>query len=212
MNCAEFEIWLADYLDGTLEDAERAAVEQHAASCAGCRELLSDASSAVSFLRRAEDVTPPPELITRIAFQVPKGRTKGPFERQGLLKSWTSKWLQPMLQPRLAMGMAMTILSFAMLEKCTGVHVQHIQPADLNPVRIWGGLEDKTMRVKDRAVKYYENLRWVYEIETRLRTLQDQPQTPPSDSAGRTNAGAGAAQHGNTENRGAKTPDRGNQK
>ncbi len=89
------------------------------------------------------------------------------------------KWLQPILQPRLVMGMAMTILSFAMLERCTGVRVQHIETADLNPVRIWGGVEDRTMRVKDRAVKYYENLRWVYEIEVRLRSLQDQTEAAP---------------------------------
>ena len=76
--------------------------------------------------------------------------------------------------------MAMTILSFAMLERCTGVKVQHIQAADLNPVRIWGGLEDKTMRLKDRAIKYYENLRWVYELETRIRALQDQPEAQPN--------------------------------
>ena len=72
------------------------------------------------------------------------------------------------------MGMAMTILSFAMLQRCTGIQVQHIQPADLSPIRIWDGVEDKALRVKDRAVKYYENIRLVYQIETRLKDLQEQ--------------------------------------
>jgi hypothetical protein len=32
-------------------------------------------------------------------------------------------------------------------------------------------------------VKYYENLRWVYEIEVRLRELRDQQDTaPPQDT------------------------------
>lgn len=175
MNCAEFEISLADYIDGTLAPAARAALDEHAGSCAGCRELLSDAQSAVALLSRIPEVTPPAELITRIAFQAPSGRPREPFERQSLFSKYVTRWLQPLLQPRLAMGMAMTILSFAMLERCTGVRVQHIQAADLDPIRIWGGVEDKTMRVKDRAVKYYENLRWVYELETQLRSLQDQP-------------------------------------
>jgi len=178
MNCADFEILLADYIDGSLGAVESAALEQHAAACEGCGVLLKDARSAVVILRRVGDVSPPAELITRIAFQAPQGRTREAFERQGLISRLASKWLQPILQPRLAMGMAMTILSFAMLERCTGVHVQHIEAADLNPVRIWGSLEDKTLRVKDRAVKYYENLRWVYEIESRLRALQDQQETP----------------------------------
>ena len=37
MNCTAFETALADYLDGTLPDAERAVVEQHAAGCVDCR-------------------------------------------------------------------------------------------------------------------------------------------------------------------------------
>jgi len=204
MNCGEFEVWLADYLDDTLSPEQRAAIEHHISACTGCRALLEDCSAAVKFLKRADDVTPPPELITRIAYGAPLGRVRLPFERQSLLSRLTSKWLQPLLQPRLAMGMAMTILSFAMLEKCTGVHVQHLQAADLNPVRIWGGVEDKTMRTKDRAVKYYENLRWVYEIETRLKTLQEQQDTAQPGQDGK--AGFGTAQKNNKD--GAQTPDR----
>ena len=179
MNCAEFEILLADYLDNTLGAPERAALEAHALSCVGCRDLLRDASGALSFLQRAEAVKVPAELITRIAFQAPTGRLRNPFERRGVFSRLIGQWLQPVLQPRLVMGMAMTILSFAMLERCTGIRVQRIETADLNPVRIWGGVEDRTMRVKDRAVKYYENLRWVYEIEVRLRSLQDGTETAP---------------------------------
>jgi hypothetical protein len=180
MNCAEFEILLADYLDNTLGATDRAALEEHVSSCAGCRDLLNDAGGGFNFLQRAEEVEVPAGLITRIAYQAPTGRIRNPFERQGFLSKLIGQWLQPVLQPRLVMGMAMTILSFALLERCTGVRVQHIQAADLNPVRIWGGVEDRTVRVKDRAVKYYENLRWVYEIEVRLRNLQEEAETTPA--------------------------------
>lgn len=184
MTCAEFEILLADYIDDTLGSSERAALEQHATSCAGCGEFFEDAKGAAALLQRAQEVTVPPDLVTRIAFQAPRGRTREPLERPGLLSRFAGRWLQPILQPRLVMGMAMTILSFAMLERCTGVRVQHIQPADLNPVRIWGNVEDKALRTKDRVVKYYENLRWVYEIETRLKTLQEQQdQTAPRNNS-----------------------------
>src|ERR1700759_1105122 len=177
MDCTELESLGADYIDDTLAPEIRAAVEAHAAGCDRCREFLDDLSLAVNFLERAEEIEPPAELITRIAFLAPLGRTREPFETPGFLSRMATKWLQPVLQPRLVMGMAMTILSFAMLERCTGVRVQHIQAADLNPVRILGGVEDKVIRVKDRAVKYYENLRWVYEIETQLRALQETANT-----------------------------------
>ena len=184
MNCAEFEILLADYLDNTLPTPQRAALEEHKLSCVNCRELFEDVNGAFRFLQRAEEVQVPAELITRIAYAAPTGRIRDPWERQGFFSKLTSKWLQPILQPRLVMGMAMTILSFAMLERCTGVRVQQIQAADLNPVRIWGGVEDRAMRVKDRAVKYYENLRWVYEIEVRLRSLQDESAGAPQPTKG----------------------------
>jgi hypothetical protein len=135
---------------------------------------MRDVTGALAFLKRADEVLPPPELVTRIAYQAPVGRTRQPFETEGIWSKVSAAWLQPLLRPRFAMGMAMTILSFAMLQRCTGVQVQHIQPADLSPVRIWDGVEDKVLRVKDRAVKYYENIRLVYEIETRLKDLQEQ--------------------------------------
>jgi hypothetical protein len=84
-----------------------------------------------------------------------------------------------------------------MLERCTGVQVQHLQPGDLNPVRVWNGLEDKTLRVRDRIVKSYENLRVVYEIETRLRDLQDQQEAA--------NAQPRRSRAVKEENRGART-------
>jgi anti-sigma factor RsiW len=174
MNCADFENVLADYVDGNLADAQRRAVEEHTALCAACREFIQDVTGAVTFLKQANEVLPPPELVTRIAYQAPIGRTRQPFETQGIWSRVSAAWLQPLLRPRFAMGMAMTILSFAMLQRCTGVQVQHIQPADLSPIRIWDGVEDKVVRVKDRAVKYYENIRLVYEIETRLKDLQEQ--------------------------------------
>ena len=196
MNCAEFESTLADYVDDTLDASGRASLERHASLCAGCRELLEEVTGVATLLRRVADIEPPPTLITRIAYQAPLGRTREPYERQGLLSRLVSKWLQPVLQPRLVMGMAMTVLSFAMLERCTGVKVQNIQAADLSPVRVWGGVEDRAVRLKDRVVKSYENLRVVYEIETRLKDLEQQQETYDDQSRP---AGQSATRQGNSQ-------------
>ena len=85
--------------------------------------------------------------------------------------------------------------------------MQHVQPEDLNPVRVWGGIEDKTVRLKDRAVKYYENLRWVYEIEVRLRELREQQDTAPAQDAqpqGKTGSAPAAPDNRKTEGADAK--------
>ena len=203
MNCAAIESILADYLDDTLSPETRTAVDTHLAGCASCREFFAEVSAGASLLARAEKIMPPAELITRIAYQAPLGKTRSAFEEQTWLNRFTSRWLTPVLQPRLVMGMAMTVLSFAMLERCTGIQTQHIQAADLNPVRVWGGVEDKTMRVRDRIVKYYENLRIVYEVETRLRDLQEDPAAQPAAPARRP---VGGSNNQNKPDRGSNTP------
>lgn len=181
MNCAQFETILADYVDGTLSASERAAVELHAASCVACGEFMAEVTGAASMLRRLEEVEPPAELITRIAYATPRGRSRDEWDVPGFWAQLKGKWLEPLLQPRLAMGMAMTVLSFSMLARCTGVPVQHLQAADLSPAHVMGNLEDRVVRTKDRLVKNYENLRIVYEIEARLQEVDRQaPNSAPS--------------------------------
>ena len=184
MKCPEFESILADYLDGTLSNTERAAVELHAAECAACGAFMAEVTSGVALLANLEPIEPPPALITRIAFQSPVGRVRDQYERQTLWDRFSMKWLQPVLQPRFVMGAAMMVLSFTMLEKCTGTRVERVQSAELNPVRVWDGMELRAGRLKDRMLKYYENLRVVYEVEARVRELQRQQDD--SDKAART--------------------------
>lgn len=190
MTCTRFEALLADYLDRTLPAAEHSAIDEHAAACPACRELMRDASAGARLLATAPQIAVPPDLVTRIAYQAPNGRLRHPLDTPGLLSRMAARWLQPLLQPKLAMGMAMTVLSFAMLQRCTGIQVQHIQAADLSPVRIWDSVEDRVIRTRDRAVKYYENIRLVYEIESRLRDMEAQPQA--SSQPARRQGGTGA--------------------
>jgi hypothetical protein len=145
--------------------------------------MLRDVFHAVSFLEAAEEVTPPPELITHIAAQAPRGRVRDEFHRHGLLSRIFSKWFQPVLQPRFAMSMAMTILSLAMVERCTGIRTQQITPHDLSPAVLWNNLEDKAYRTWDRTVKYYENLRLVYEVETALKEIREQQDAAPASQS-----------------------------
>lgn len=172
MKCADLEILLCDYTDGTLDAAARASVEQHLAGCPACAELARDAEAALGFLARVENVEPPAELVTRILFRIPN-RSQAGEHRRGI-REWLGRWFEPMLQPRLAMGMAMTILSFAMLGRFAGIQPRQLTAADLNPSKIWAAVDDRAYRTWERAVKYYENLRFVFEIQTRLRELTEQ--------------------------------------
>lgn len=178
MNCADVEILLADYMDGTLAADQKSALESHLSTCVACEELARDAAGAVAFMERASEVTAPPELVTRILFEINSGPS-----RQAVKPSWVRRLfgnrlggriLEPVLQPRYAMGMAMTLLSFAMLGRFAGIEVRHLSVSDLDPVKIWTGAEDRVSRTWQRGVKYYESLRFVYEIESRVKEWSDE--------------------------------------
>jgi Putative zinc-finger len=194
VNCAEVDLLLADYVDGTLDVSHRAeeksALEAHLAGCAGCAAMARDSAAAVAFMERAAVTEAPPELVTRILFEI----TAGPSHAV-IKPSWghrlVGRWLGSILQPRFAMGMAMTVLSFALIGRFTPV--RQLTAADLDPVKVWTAAEDRVLRWYNRGVKYYDSLRVVYEVQTRLKEwAEEQPSpsqaapTQPASPAGQT--------------------------
>ena len=168
MNCAEAELLICDY--ATLSSAERFELERHLGECPACAELARDTTAALAFIESAAEVEPPPELITRILFDAP-------WTKQKLIASgtfgWLKKWFAPMLRPKLVMGAAMTILSLSMLTRYVAP-MRQIKPSDLKPSSVWATIDDKAHLAWARTVKYYENLKVVYQIQTLLRDWQQQ--------------------------------------
>lgn len=182
MQCSEFEVRLCDYLDGALDQAARQAVEEHAATCRQCATLLADSQAANRFLKRVEAIEAPPELVTNILYRTPRGpwglRLAGAAGGQ---HGWR-RWLQLLVQPRYAMSMAMTILSFSMLYRVAGVQVKQLEAADLNPAAIWYRVDDQAHRVWNRGMKFYQNARFIYEIVQQWRAFQaEEEQAPEMD-------------------------------
>ena len=178
MTCAELEILLCDYVDGTLRGEEKAALESHLTGCVACAELAKDVTGAVSLIERAALVEPPAELLTRILHHSPVGRPVA-SERKSWFRRLTGGLFESVLQPRYAMGMAMTILSFSMLAKFSPIEVRQLRPADLDPVKIWASIDDHAHRAWDRTMKYYDNLRLVIEVQSRLKEWSEQEQAQP---------------------------------
>jgi len=115
---------------------------------------------------------------------------RGEVHRQapvaGGLGRWFARWLRPALQPKFAMGMAMTVLSLSMLGRFAGIQVRQLNPADLDPARIVMNIEDRIYRGWLAVVKYYESLRLVYEIQTRIQEWtvpEDDDQAAPGEEA-----------------------------
>ena len=170
MNCAEIENLICEYVDGTLAPAARTEVERHLAGCATCAEMARDAVAAVRFMERTAEVEPPPELLSGILFHSPWRKYK---------TGWWWKPFNALLQPRFAMSMALTILSIFMVVP----KVRPFEPKDLAPAQVWGGIEDRAYRFWARTQKFYDNLKFVYQIQTTLREWQQSSQEPSETDA-----------------------------
>ena len=73
-----------------------------------------------------------------------------------------------MLQPRLAMTAAMAFFSIALTLNLTGVRLSDLRASDFKPSSIMRSASE----AKARVVRYSDNLRVVYELESRVRDLQ----------------------------------------
>ncbi len=129
-------------------------------------------------MERAADVEPPPELVTRM-FAIPSLPEARASMRTGI-RSWFRNLMQPVLQPRMVMGLSLTILFFGMMVRCAGIPERKLTAADLDPARVWAGAEDRVHRGWERTVKFYENLRFVYQIQSRVREWRDQQEQDAS--------------------------------
>jgi hypothetical protein len=71
-------------------------------------------------------------------------------------------------QPRFAMSFGMAFFSLSITMSMAGVKLGDVRHADLRPSAIKRSYYETTGRV----VKYYENIRFVYEIESRMREFK----------------------------------------
>lgn len=189
MQHAEFEALLNDALEGTLDASLRERFDGHRSQCQPCRLMFAEAHAGMLSLRSLELLEPPAHLVERIL-----AATSGTARQPAIArKNWWEKarlrellgpTFQPVLQPRFAMSFAMAFFSISLILSLAGVRLQNFRLADLRPA----ALRDTTVRTyyetQARVVKYYENLRLVYEIESRVRELKNtqQQESEPAPS------------------------------
>lgn len=188
MTHVEIENLVSDYVEGSLEPSVRLAVEDHLRGCEGCREMVASVRHAVELCRAAEDVEPKPWLVSRILLA-----TAG--QRKPTWRERIKAYLRPMLQPRVAYPVAMSVFTLSVMVNATGLNLKNLRFEDLDP-RTWIERADREGHLMAaRAEKFYYDLRVVYEIESRVRQMSGQPQLPeepakPAAPAGGSSSGA----------------------
>jgi hypothetical protein len=180
-SCTEFEALLMDALEGQLSSARKESFEAHRRSCAVCGPMFAEVEAGRQWLRSLEPVEPPTNLVhnilaatsgvasTRLATTSDTGRTT-PFGER--LREWWDSWFTPMSgfvrQPRFVMSFGMVFFSFSLALNVAGVKATDVARIDLRPSAIRHAYNDAQIKV----VKYYDNIRFVYEIESKVREFK----------------------------------------
>ena len=175
MQCVEVEAILAEALDGTLPAPKLAAFEAHQQTCATCRSMVEEARAGMLLLQGLEEAEPPRNLVHNILAQtigalpsehaMPAPRPDGWFEK---LKARLAPIFAPVATPRFAMSFGMAFFSITMLLGIAGFHMSDLRHLDLSSKGIMKTYYDTQARIS----RYYENMRLVYEIESRVRDLK----------------------------------------
>jgi hypothetical protein len=185
MQCHEFDSLLSDAIDGILSGAQLDRFQAHARSCSACGPLLAEAEAGRNWLKDLTEVTPPASLVTnilasttgvdsqrlRVNVSAPQRASIGAswLDR---VQAWVSGSMEPLWatvrQPRFAMSFGMAFFSISVALSVLGVKPADLAHIDLRPAAI----RHTYYNTQARVVRYYENIRFVYEVESRVRELK----------------------------------------
>ena len=181
MQCSEFEALLFDALDNQLTGAKQERFRAHARVCAKCGPMFAEAEAGQHWLKSLAEVEPPADLVNDIlaatsgipSYRLQEVAASAPqpslSER---LREWADSLLTPVWstvrQPRFAMSFGMAFFSLSVALSVAGVKPTDIKQADLSR----SGLRRTYYTTQARVVKYYENIRLVVEIESKVQEIK----------------------------------------
>jgi hypothetical protein len=204
--CGEWETLLTDALDGLLTPEEEAKFAAHKAACPACAGLYEEARKGrewLEFLSPEPDV--PAGLLDKILAKTGPGQKDHPewagdavpvAAGAGVVPAFVPPvWQQPGLmtrmraamQPRVLMTAAMAFFSIALTLNMTGFRVQnvHVTPmrlTDLRPRAMRAYMERQFTTASVPIVRYYDHLRFVYEVESRVREWRGEAESEEQPS------------------------------
>jgi hypothetical protein len=187
MQCHEFDGLFSDAMDGTLAGAQLEQFERHRSTCPTCGPMFAEARRGLQLLRGLAEVEPPANFVHNV-LAATIGRVEEAAPAAYARESWWNRFRaglrlgsSPVLQPKFAMSFAMAFFSISLVLNLAGVKIGNLRHLDLSPNAIVRGAYE----AQGRVVKYYQNIRFVYEIESRVQELKrattPEQSTPPAE-------------------------------
>jgi hypothetical protein len=162
--------WL-EMLKSPRPEPPSALLERILAQTCNQEDLATGKQKAAHSLWQPSTILGHPGAVSAPAFQPAAARASAtvlPF-RSRLASSFSLHSIgQTLLQPRLAMTAAMAFFSIALTLNLTGVRVSSLRASDLSP----SSLKRNFYEANAHVLRYYDNLKVVYELESRVRDLQ----------------------------------------
>lgn len=183
--CGQWETLLADALDGLLLPEDERTFSEHMAGCPACTALFDEARRGREWLGYLSTEPEVPEgLLDRILARSGPGQ-KSTMSGAGAMAIPTGSlpaWQQPGLmghlrrwaEPRLMMTAATAFFSIALTLNLAGIRLTEIRLADLRPTAIRSYMERQFTMASVPIIRYYDHLRLVYEVQSRIRELRGQ--------------------------------------
>jgi hypothetical protein len=187
MQCQEFDGLLTDAIDGVLTGLQLDRFQAHARTCSGCGPLLAEVEAGRNWLKDLTEVEPPAGLVnnilastTGVDSQRLRVNVSEPQPRSSPLgaswweraQAWALGTVQPVWstirQPRFAMSFGMAFFALSVGLSILGVKAADLREVSLRPATI----RHTYYSTQARVVRYYENIRFVYEVESRVRELK----------------------------------------
>ena len=175
MPCSEFDALLMEAVEGKLNAAQTERFRSHASSCGVCGPLFADAKSGFAWLQSLEEVEAPANLLHNIlAATSERDAATSKISAAELsfadrIRAGFASVVRPLMQPRLAGTFAMAFFSLSLLMNVAGIKVSDVGKLDLRP----SAIRKSYYSASSRVVKYYENLRFVYEVESKVREIKE---------------------------------------
>ncbi len=215
--CGQWETLLPDALDGVLSPADEAIFREHLAVCPACMALYDESRRGREWL---EFLSPEPEvpagLVEKILAHTGPGHDVAlplgapiaapagaiPIELLAAAK-WQRPgfmgWVRRFAEPRLMMTGATAFFSIALTLNMLGVRVSSLRLSDLRPTAMRSFMERQLTMASVPIIRYYDHLRFVYEVESRMRGLRGP--APESEGQGNGNGTQKNAQPSGGESR-----------
>jgi hypothetical protein len=178
MQHAEFEGLMTDALDGLLAGEALQRFDAHRAECGACALMYRDAEAGMNWLASLEEALPPANLVHNIMVATvgQAAAEAAPRERFAWLqklRAFAAPLLQPVLQPRFALSFAMAFFSISTGLSLGGVKLNNLNAASLAPSTMANNAVRSFRETTARVEHYYDNLRFVYELESKYRELKN---------------------------------------